>query len=343
MSIQTPMVDVTTRRTWSDRNIIALVVGIILLAPLPLLLDPAHEAIAIRVIIIAILGVSWNIMSGYGGMFSFGHAVYFGIGAYTSSIMLVNFDISPWIGMAAGMGFAALFGMMIGYLTFRYKLRGTYFALATFAFAEMMRIIVASAPAVNAGVGYNIPLIPGSSWWLMQFPSGSPNYFWLGLALLAACLLVSILFVRSRSGQFVIAIREDEVAAASLGINVLRFKLITIAVSAAVGAVAGVFYTQYYLFIDSDLAFGASRSIEAILSPVVGGVGTIWGPIVGSSVLAPLADLTAAFLRNPPGPLAFLEGRSGLDVMLYAVLIIVMILFLPKGIFGTIKDKVSRK
>jgi len=98
--------------------------------------------------------------------------------------------------------------------------------------------------------------------------------------------------------------------------------------------VAGVLYTQYYLFIDPDLAFGASRSIEAILAPVVGGVGTIWGPIVGSSVLAPLTDLTAAFLRNPPEPLAFLEGRSGLDVMLYAILIIVMILFLPKGIFG---------
>jgi len=200
-----------------------------------------------------------------------------------------------------------------------------------------------SADALNAGVGYHIPLITESSWWLMQFPSGSPNYFWLGLTLLGASLLISILFVRSRAGQFVIAIREDESAAASLGIPVLKFKLIAISVSGAVGAIAGVFYTQYYLFIDPDLAFGASRSIEAILAPVVGGVGTIWGPIVGSSVLAPLTDITAALLRNPPGPLGFLEGRSGLDIMLYAILIIVMILFLPKGIFGTIKEKVSRK
>jgi branched-chain amino acid transport system permease protein len=303
----------------------------------------SQEAIAIRVMIIAILGVSWNIMSGFGGMFSFGHAAYFGIGAYSSSVMLVNFNISPWFGMVVGMFLAALFGVFIGYLCFRYKLKGTYFALATFAFAEMLRILVMSAPALNAGVGYHIPLITDSSWWLMQFPPGSPNYFWLGLILLSTSVLISILFIRSRAGQFLIAIREDETAASSLGISVLRFKLLAIAVSGAIGAVAGVLYTQYYLFIDPDLAFGASRSIEAILAPVVGGVGTIWGPIVGSSVLAPLTDLTAAFLRNPPGPLAFLEGRSGLDVMLYAILIIVMILFLPKGIFGTIKEKVTRK
>ncbi len=343
MSIQTPMVDISPRHIWSDKNVIALLIGIVVLVPFPLVFGASQEAIAIRVMIIGILGISWNIMSGYGGMFSFGHAAYFGIGAYSSSLMLVNFDISPWIGMLVGMGLAALFGVIIGYLSFRYKLRGTYFALATFAFAEMLRIIVMSADALNAGVGYHIPLITESSWWLMQFPSGSPNYFWLGLTLLGASLLISILFVRSRAGQFVIAIREDESAAASLGIPVLKFKLIAISVSGAVGAIAGVFYTQYYLFIDPDLAFGASRSIEAILAPVVGGVGTIWGPIVGSSVLAPLTDITAALLRNPPGPLGFLEGRSGLDIMLYAILIIVMILFLPKGIFGTIKEKVSRK
>ncbi len=343
MSTPGPLVDVTKRRTWSDRNLIALLIGILILTPFPLIMGASQEAIAIRVIIIAILGISWNIMSGFGGMFSFGHAAYFGIGAYASAVMLVNFDISPWIGMIVGMALAALFGVLIGYLSFRYKLKGTYFALATFAFAEMLRIIVMSAPVLNAGRGYHIPLITDSSWWLMQFPSGSPNYFWLGLILLSASVLISILFIRSRAGQFLIAIREDETAASSLGIPVLRFKLLAIAVSGAVGAVAGVFYTQYYLFIDPDLAFGASRSIEAILAPVVGGVGTIWGPIVGSSVLAPLTDITAAFLRNPPGPLAFLEGRSGLDVMLFAVLIIVMILFLPKGIFGTIREKVSRK
>ena len=343
MSSSTALVDVAKRRTWSDRNLIALVIGILILIPCPLFTGASQDAIAVRVIIVAILGISWNIMSGYGGMFSFGHAAYFGIGAYSCAVMLVNFDISPWLGMIVGMGLAALFGVFIGYLSFRYKLKGTYFALATFAFAEMLRIIVMSAPALNAGIGYHIPLITDSSWWLMQFPPGSPNYFWLGLILLSACVLISILFIRSRAGQFLIAIREDETAASSLGIPVLRFKLIAIAVSGAIGAVAGVFYTQYYLFIDPDLAFGASRSIEAILAPVVGGVGTIWGPIVGSTVLAPLTDITAAFLRNPPGLLAFLEGRSGLDVMLYAILIIVMILFLPKGIFGTVKEKVSRK
>lgn len=331
------------KRRFFDANIIAVIVLVILAFPLPLLLDQGQEAVAIRVLIFAMLGMSWNIMSGFGGMFSFGHAAYFGIGGYSSSILLVNFGISPWIGMIVGMGVAALYGVIVGWLCFRYKLRGTYFALATFAFAEMLRIIVQSADVVNSSVGYNVPLIQGSDWWLMQFPAGSPNYFWLGLALMAACLIVTIVFMRSKAGRFTVAIREDETAASSLGVPVLRFKLTAIALSGSIGAVSGVFYTQFYLFIDPELGFGAYRSIEAILIPVVGGIGTIWGPIVGSVLLAPLNDITAAILRNPPPFLDFLEGRTGLDVMLYAVLIIVVILFLPKGVFGTIKEKVSKR
>lgn len=331
------------KRRFFDGNMIAVLVLVVLAIPLPLLLEQGQEAIAIRVLIFAMLGMSWNIMSGFGGMFSFGHAAYFGIGGYTSSILLVNLGISPWIGMVLGMGVAAVFGVIVGWLCFRYKLRGTYFALATFAFAEMLRIIVQSAEVLNASVGWNVPLIQGSSWWLMQFPAGSPNYFWLGLGLMTACLIVTILFVRSKAGRFTVAIREDETAASSLGVPVLRYKLTAIALSGAIGAVAGVFYTQYYLFIDPELGFGAYRSIEAILIPVVGGIGTIWGPIVGSVLLAPLNDITAAILRNPPPFLEFLQGRTGLDVMLYAVLIILVILFLPKGVFGTIKEKVTKR
>jgi len=331
------------KRRFFDANIIAVIVLVVLAFPLPLLLDQGQEAVAIRVLIFAMLGMSWNIMSGFGGMFSFGHAAYFGIGGYSSSILLVNFGISPWIGMVVGMGVAAIYGVIVGWLCFRYKLRGTYFALATFAFAEMLRIIVQSADIVNSSVGYNVPLIQGSSWWMMQFPAGSPNYFWLGLGLMAACLVVTIVFVRSKAGRFTVAIREDETAASSLGVPVLRFKLTAIALSGSIGAVAGVFYTQFYLFIDPELGFGAYRSIEAILIPVVGGIGTIWGPIVGSVLLAPLNDITAAILRNPPPFLDFLEGRTGLDVMLYAILIIIVILFLPKGVFGTIKEKVTKR
>jgi branched-chain amino acid transport system permease protein len=331
------------KRRFFDGNMIAVVVLVVLAFPLPLLLEQGQEAIAIRVLIFAMLGMSWNIMSGFGGMFSFGHAAYFGIGGYTSSILLVNLGISPWIGMVAGMGLAAGYGVIVGWLCFRYKLRGTYFALATFAFAEMLRIIVQSAEVLNASIGWNVPLIQGSSWWLMQFPAGSPNYFWLGLGLMAACLVVTIVFMRSKAGRFTIAIREDETAASSLGVPVLQYKLTAIALSGAIGALAGVFYTQYYLFIDPELGFGAYRSIEAILIPVVGGIGTIWGPIVGSVLLAPLNDITAAILRNPPPFLEFLQGRTGLDVMLYAVLIILVILFLPKGVFGTIKEKVTKR
>ena len=135
------------------------------------------------------------------------------------------------------------------------------------------------------------------------------------------------------------ALRDDEDAAAALGIPVRRYKLTTMALSGAITAVAGAFYVQYYLFIDPDLAFGSAVSIQAILPAVIGGVGTIWGPVVGAVILGPLSDLTATVLRNPPEFLAFLSGRAGLDVMIYGLLLIVIILVLPQGIYSAIRQR----
>ncbi|GAA3749722.1 branched-chain amino acid transport system permease protein [Spinactinospora alkalitolerans] len=324
------------------RPLLVLAVLTVCLIPLPFLLPPAQEAVAVRIMIFAIMGVSWNIMSGFGGMFSFGHAAYFGIGAYTSAYLLVNHGVSPWIGMAAGALLAALFGVLTGYLSFRYRLRGAYFALATFAFAEMLRLIAVNSDLVNRSVGFNVPLIEGSSWWLLQFPVGSANYYWVGLLLTAGAVAASICFLRSRTGRFVTAVRDDESAASSLGIPVMRYKLATIALSAALTAVAGVLYVQYYLFVNPDLAFGNAVSIQAIVVAVIGGVGTIWGPAIGAVVLGPLNDITATLLRNPPEYLSFLAGRSGLDVIIYALLLAVIILVLPKGLYGWIRERSRR-
>ncbi|MQA94350.1 MAG: branched-chain amino acid ABC transporter permease [Streptosporangiales bacterium] len=307
--------------------------------PLPLVLPPAQQAVAVRVLIFALMGLGWNLMSGFGGMFSFGHAAYFGIGAYTGAWLLVERGVSPWIGMLAGAALAAAFGLLIGFLSFRYKLRGAYFALATFAFAEMLRLIATNSDLVNRAQGYNVPLIQGSSLWMLQFPLGSPGYFWVALALVAAAVAVTWLFLRSRAGRFTIAVRDDETAAESLGVSAMRYKLLTMALSAAITSVAGAFYVQYYMFVDPDLAFGANVSIQAILPAVIGGVGTLWGPVVGAVVLGPLSDVTATLLRNPPEALSMLAGRAGLDVMLYAALLIVMVLALPKGLYGTLAER----
>jgi branched-chain amino acid transport system permease protein len=315
---------------------------VVVLAFLPLVLPPAQQAVAVRVLIFALMAVGWNLMSGFGGMFSFGHAAYFGLGAYTGAWLLVEHGVSPWVGMLAGAVLAAGFGTLIGFLALRYRLRGAYFALATFAVAEMLRLWATSSDVVNRAVGYNVPLLRGNSWSMLQFPAGSPNYFWVGLGLVAVAVAISVLYLRSRAGQYTLAIRDDELAAASLGVPVMRYQLLTIALSAAITAVAGVFYVQYYLYVNPDLAFGASVSIQAILPAVIGGVGTVWGPVVGAVILGPLSDVTATLLRQPPEFLGFLAGRGGLDVMLYAALLIVIVLALPQGVYGAANERWRR-
>jgi branched-chain amino acid transport system permease protein len=282
-------------------------------------------------------------MSGFGGMFSFGHAAYFGLGAYVSVWLLVERGISPWIGMVVGMVVAAAFAAFTGFLALRYRLKGAYFALSTFAFAEMLRLLATNSDLVNRAVGYNVPIRPEPSWWYMQFEPGSPNYFWIALALTVLALVVTILFLRSKIGRFTIAVRDDEDAAAALGIPVMRTKLITIALSGAISSVAGTFYVQYYFFVDPDVAFGSSVSIQAILPAVIGGVATIWGPVIGAAILGPLNDITATLLRNPPPALDFLQGRAGLDVMVYAVLLILIVLWLPQGVYGALRDRWQRR
>lgn len=333
---------VIPRPIWG-RHLIVLAVLTVVLIPLPLLLPPATQAVAVRVLIFAIMAVGWNIMSGFGGMFSFGHAAYFGLGAYTSVWLLVNHGVSPWIGMLAGMVVAALFGALVGFLALRYRLKGAYFALSTFAFAEMLRLLAINSDFVNRAVGYNVPLRREFSLAFMQFAPGSPAYFWIALGLTVIAIAVSILFLRSKLGRFTVAVRDDEEAAAAVGVPVMRTKILTIALSAAITSVAGAFYTQYYFFIDPDVAFGPSVSIQAILPAVIGGVGTIWGPAIGALVLGPLNDITATLLRNPPPALEFLQGRAGLDVIMYALLLILIVLLLPQGVYGAIRDRLRRR
>jgi branched-chain amino acid transport system permease protein len=330
------------RPPWG-RHLIAVAVLAVVLAFLPLVLAPAQQSVAVRVLIFAILSLGWNVMSGFGGMFSFGHAAYFGIGAYASAWLLVNHGVSPWIGMLVGMVLAAVFAVLIGFLALRYRLKGAYFALATFAFAEMLRLFALNSDFVNRAVGYNIPLRSQSSWAFMQFPPGSSNYFWIALALTVIALVVTILFLRSKVGRFTVAVRDDEDAAAALGIPVMRTKLTTMALSGAIASVAGAFYVQYYFFVDPDVAFSPGVSIQAILPAVIGGVGTIWGPVIGAAILGPLNDVTATILRNPPAGLEFLQGRAGLDVMVYAVLLILIVLLLPQGVYGALRDRWQRR
>jgi branched-chain amino acid transport system permease protein len=326
----------------APRSYLTVVVLAAALAVLPLVMTDRMESIGVRTLIFAIMAVGWNLMSGYGGMFSFGHAAFFGIGAYTDAYLLVEHGVSPWLAMVLGALLSALAGVVIAYLCLRYKLAGAYFALATFAFAQMFLLVVQNLTFLRKTEGFNIPILPRDSWPMMQFAQGSHNYFWIPSAILVIALAGTIAFVNSRAGQYSQAVRDDEIAAASLGINVLRHRLLTVGLSCALTSVAGSFYTQYYFFVGPDQAFGSSVSIEAIIPAVIGGIGTVWGPLIGALVVGPLSDMIASILRNPPGFLHFLQGVTGLDVAVYATLLIVIVLFMPKGVYGTIRDRWRR-
>ena len=323
----------------SLRDLLVLVAVAAVLAFVPLLLTGTLRTVAVRVLLAAGLGVAWNVMGGYGGHFSFGHAAFFGIGAYTGAVLLVDFGVSPWIGMLVGAVLAGAFGALTGWLSFRYELKGAYFALATFAFAEMLRLVVMNQDFLNAQRGFRVPLVEGSSWWMLQFPSGSANYYFVVLGLLVVLQALTILMVNSRIGLFVVAIREDELGAEAAGVESMRFKVLAVTISAAMTAVLGVFYTQFFFFIDPELAFGAAVSVSILLPAVVGGTGTLWGPIVGAAILIPLGEATSRIVRNPPPIFEFIQGRSGVDLMIFALLLIVIILFLPKGVYGSIRER----
>lgn len=331
--------DPRLKDTWLTRQLLTLVIGFVVVAMLPFLLGEQAQTVAVRTLIFAIMAVGWNIMSGFGGMFSFGHAAFFGIGAYTGAYLLVEHGISPWLSMIVAAVVSAAVGTTIAYLCLRYRLAGSYFALATFAFAQMFLLLVQNLEVFNKTEGFNVPILPRDSWWMLQFEKGSAIYLWIPLVILALAVLGTIFYVRSRAGQYVQAIRDDATAAASLGIDTMKYRLIAVAASCALTAVAGVYYVQYYFFVGPEQAFGSAVSVEAIVPAVIGGIGTIWGPVLGAAVIGPLSEVINEILRRPPAFLEFLQGSIGLDVAVYSVILILIVIFLPKGIFGTVRER----
>lgn len=326
----------------AKRQYLFLLGVFVLLFFVPYILPESAAPVAVRTLIFAIMAVGWNLMSGYGGMFSFGHAVFFGVGAYTDAFLLSEFGVSPWLSMIIGAVLSAGVGLTIAYFCLRYKLAGSYFALATFAFAQMFYLLSQNLEFLNKTDGINLPLLPEESWAMMQFDQDSKFYFWIPLVILGLAMAATIGFAHSRAGQFTQAIRDDATAAESLGIKVMKYRLITVAMSCAITAVAGAYYSQYYLFVGPEQAFGIHVSTDAIIPAVIGGVGTVWGPLIGAAVVGPLSEVIAHLLRNPPEFLEFLQGTSGLDVAVYAVLLIVIVIFLPKGIYGTIRERMRK-
>jgi branched-chain amino acid transport system permease protein len=280
-------------------------------------------SIGVSVLLMALLGQSWNIMSGYAGQFSFGHAAFFGIGAYASSILYVDHAVSPWLGMLLGMALAAAVGVLIGFLSFRYKLRGDFFALVTLAFAEILRVLFNNTKELKGAAGILIPY--RDAWQEFQFANDRIFYFVLLAMVIFATVLIGVMS-RRKFGLCLIAIRENQEAAASLGVPVLRYKLTAMALSAAIAAMGGTFYAQYYGFIDPTVVFAASISVEAIVPCIIGGAGTLSGPLLGALLIVPLQEISNNLF----------EGVSGVNMILYGALIVLFVVFCRNGIYGTV-------
>jgi branched-chain amino acid transport system permease protein len=276
-------------------------------------------------LLIALVGQGWNLLGGYGGQYSFGHAAFFGTGAYVTAILQVRYGLNAWLGLAAGIVAAAAVGAAIGTLAFRAGLRGSYFALVTLAFAEVLRILASVAPITGAGVGTLIKL--DLRWQAFQFQSRVPFYL-IVLALVALSLVLMHAIERSRFGAWLVAIRENEDAARALGVDVTAMKIAAMTLSAAVAGAGGCFYAQYYLFIDAGIAYGPWISIEALLAPIVGGVGTVFGPLLGALVVKTLGEATKLVAGDAPG----------LDLVIYGSVLVVVVAFAPRGIAGLVSD-----
>lgn len=283
-------------------------------------------------LLVALAGQGWNILGGYGGQYSFGHAAFFGTGAYTTAILQVRYGINAWPAFAAGIALGAAVGAVIGALTFRAGLRGSYFALVTLAFAEVLRILASVTPITGAGVGTLVKLDLRVE--ALQFQSRAA-FYWFILALVAISLLIAHAIERSRFGAWLIAVRENEDAAKALGVNATRVKLGAMVISAAITAAAGCFYTQYFLFIDSGIAYGARMSVEALLTPIIGGVGTVFGPLLGAVVVQALGEGAKVIAGDAPG----------LSLIVYGCVLVLVIGFAPRGLIGlieTVRRRLSR-
>jgi branched-chain amino acid transport system permease protein len=308
---------------------IAALAAIALVLPLVVKSSFATD-IFIRILLFSFLGVAWNLMGGYAKQLSLGHAAYFGLGAYTSTLMQVNYGISPWIGMIAGGVVAMLASLPIGWLCFR--LRGPYFTIATIATAQALMLIFLKFRDFAWGAeGTTIPNL-GNAPLMMQFEAKSA-YYYVALGLLAVGLLITYAIEKSWMGYYLVAIGEDEDAAEAIGVNAPSMKRYIYMISAFLTALGGTFYTQYIYFIDPATAFSFNISIEAALVSIVGGIGTLWGPVIGTILLETTSTLLQSWLGSSLG---------GLQLTVYSLILMAVILWRPTGLMGIVTDAYQR-
>ena len=285
--------------------------------------------LAIQVCVFAALASAWNIVGGFAGQLSLGHAVYYGIGSYAAGLLVANFGISPWTGMFAGVGVSALVALVIAYPTLR--LRGPFFSLASIAFLEVARLLVNHEEAWTKGAGgLNVPLQIGLKWMIFREKWA---YLLVAFGFLLLVLAICRAIRHSRFGYYLIAVREREDAARAIGINPVKVKIAAAVISAALTSLVGSFHAMYLTFIEPSSAFSLELSIQIAMFALIGGLGTVAGPVLGAVVVLPIAELARGWLS------AFGNGTHG---FVYGVVLVAVVLFFPRGLVGQLGGRVTK-
>ncbi|MBC7734703.1 MAG: ATP-binding cassette domain-containing protein, partial [Bacteriovorax sp.] len=291
--------------------------------------SPFVYHLAVQVCVFAALATAWNIVGGFAGQLSLGHAVFYGIGSYTASLLIVGMGLSPWVGMFAGAAVSMLAALVIAYPTMR--LRGPFFALATIAVLEVCRLLAIHFEGVTGGsAGLNVPLNIGLKWMIFRDKSA---YLLIAFGFLALTLWASWLIRHARFGFYLIAVREREDAARAVGVNAVRVKIGAAVISAALTSLVGTFHAMYLTFLEPSAAFSLELSIQIAMFALIGGLGTVAGPLLGTVVVLPAAELSRGWL----GALG-----SGTHGFVYGVVLVLVVLFFPRGLVGHLGPRVLR-
>jgi branched-chain amino acid transport system permease protein len=270
----------------------------------------------------ATMSIGWNVIGGYAGQVSFGNAAFFGVGAYTTAILLVNYNVNPWLGMLAGCVLSVGLAVVVGYPCFR--LRGHYFAIATIAVGEIMVVIFTNWDYVGAAVGIYMPIME-ESFTNFEFHSSKIPYYYIILVMLLFAIAVSYAIEESRLGYYLRAIKDDPDGARSLGIDIQKYKMIAFSISAVLTSICGTFYGQYVLYIHPSSTMDLMMSIHLCIIALIGGIGKLFGPVVGAFVFIPLMELTRVYLGS--------EGQ-GIDMIIYSLLVIMIAIWRPQGLWA---------
>jgi branched-chain amino acid transport system permease protein len=309
------------------RTMIVLAVLLAAFVIAPWIVNDYLLTVLIVILYFAYTGQAWNIMMGFAGQLSLGHAIYVGLGAYIAAVLFTRFGIGPWIGLLAAMPVAAACGAIIGFLAFRFRVAGVYFAILTIAFAEFARIGFDHLDIVNASAGLFLPVAQYAHNDLWRLRGNPTMFYYVILAATVLAFILSHLLLRSRMGYYWLAIREDEQAARAAGIDTFRYKMYAVMISAAVTSFAGVFYAFFYNNLFPEQIFNISRSIEMILCPIIGGIGTLFGPILGAFVLTGLAET----LNSAMGAFGF--DLPGAKQVFYGICLLIVVVALPEGVW----------